>query len=54
MEQLRENMWHERRRFSFDHNADRLVEFFRTVIASRGRSRPTRQRRLVGQKAGAD
>jgi hypothetical protein len=31
-------MWRERLRFSFDHHADRLVEFFRTVIANHSHS----------------
>jgi len=38
MDEIRENMWRERRRFTFDDHADRLVEFFRTVIATHGRS----------------
>ena len=38
MERLRDNMWRERLRFSFDYHADRLVEFFCTVIANHSHS----------------
>jgi len=33
MAQLRENVWRERRQFTFDAHADRLLAFFRQVIA---------------------
>lgn len=33
MERLRANVWRQRPPFTFDHHADRLVEFFRRVIA---------------------
>ena len=32
MATLRENVWRQRERFTFDGHADRLVEFFRHVI----------------------
>jgi hypothetical protein len=32
---LRDNVWRQRERFTFDYHADRLVEFFRHVIAHR-------------------
>jgi hypothetical protein len=32
MEQLRSNIWKVRQQFTFDEHADRLVEYFRTVI----------------------
>ncbi|GAB4195672.1 MAG: hypothetical protein OHK0022_12560 [Roseiflexaceae bacterium] len=35
MARLRENVWRQRDLFTFDHHADRLVDFFRTVIAQR-------------------
>lgn len=35
MEQIRANVWRQRELFTFDQHADRLVEFFRTVIAGR-------------------
>ncbi len=34
--QLREHVWRHRERFTFDHHADRLIAFFRQVIAERG------------------
>lgn len=34
MAQIRENVWHLRSRFTFDHHVDGLVDFFRQVIAS--------------------
>jgi hypothetical protein len=33
MDALRANVWRQRDRFTFDHHVDRLVAFFRTVIA---------------------
>jgi glycosyltransferase involved in cell wall biosynthesis len=36
MESLRERVWKLREQFCFDHHADRLVDFFRSVIARRG------------------
>ena len=33
-DRVRANVWQHRDRFAFDHHADRLIEFFRTVIAS--------------------
>lgn len=36
MDQLRERVWQQREQFCFDHHADRLVDFFRRVIAMRG------------------
>jgi glycosyltransferase involved in cell wall biosynthesis len=44
MSALRANVWRQRETFTFDHHADRLVAFFREVIASAGRS--TRLARL--------
>jgi hypothetical protein len=41
MEQLRANVWQQRERFTFDYHADRLVEFFREVIAQ-PKERPRR------------
>jgi hypothetical protein len=35
MGELRENVWRQRDRFTFDYHADRLVEFFRQVISNR-------------------
>ena len=35
MEELRANVWRQRERFTFDYHADRLIAFFREVIASR-------------------
>ncbi len=35
MAELRESVWRQREVFTFDHHADRLVAFFREVIASR-------------------
>ncbi len=32
MAQLRENVWHQREKFTFDYHADRLIDFFRHVI----------------------
>ncbi len=42
MDRVRANMWRERDRFCFDHHAQGLVAFFRSVIggASRGERRP--------------
>lgn len=37
MERLRDNAWRQRGVFTFDHHADRLVDFFRHVIAGSGR-----------------
>ncbi|HEV2106958.1 MAG TPA: glycosyltransferase family A protein [Thermomicrobiales bacterium] len=37
MERLRDNAWRQRDLFTFDHHADRLVDFFRDVIAGSGR-----------------
>jgi glycosyltransferase involved in cell wall biosynthesis len=34
LEQLRANAWRQREHFTFDHHADRLIAFFREVIAS--------------------
>lgn len=39
MERLREHVWRERDRFTFDAHADRLVDFFRAVVARHRRSR---------------
>jgi len=39
MEMLRANVWQHRDRFTFDHHVDRLIDFFRQVIASCGRRR---------------
>jgi glycosyltransferase involved in cell wall biosynthesis len=36
MARLRENVWRRREQFSFDSHADRLVAFFRKIIAGRG------------------
>ncbi|MEA2523462.1 MAG: hypothetical protein QOF73_689, partial [Thermomicrobiales bacterium] len=33
---LRESVWQQRDLFTFDHHADRLIAFFRRVIAERG------------------
>ncbi len=38
MQRLREQVWRQRDRFTFDHHADRLIEFFRAVIAQQRRS----------------
>jgi hypothetical protein len=35
MAELRDNVWHQRETFTFDYHADRLLAFFREVIASR-------------------
>ena len=35
MEKVRANVWRARDRFTFDHHADRLIEFFRQTIARR-------------------
>ncbi len=35
MEEIRANVWRHRERFTFDYHADRLIAFFREVIASR-------------------
>jgi len=35
MARYRDSVWRQRHEFTFDHHADRLVEFFRQVIASR-------------------
>jgi hypothetical protein len=45
MEQLRSNMWRQRRSFSFDHHARRLAEFFHDVIANR-HGESSRSRRI--------
>jgi hypothetical protein len=37
MDALRANVWAKRDRFTFDHHAGRLVEFFREVIEWRRR-----------------
>jgi len=37
MDALRANVWSKRDRFTFDHHAGRLVEFFREVIEWRRR-----------------
>ncbi len=42
MTRLRENAWHQRQTFTFDHHADRLIAFFRDVIANR-KSRTKRE-----------
>jgi glycosyltransferase involved in cell wall biosynthesis len=44
MDALRDNVWRQRDRFTFDHHADRLVDFFREVIEDARRS--TRLARL--------
>jgi len=36
---VRENVWRQREQFTFDHHVDRLVAFFRRVIATRARGR---------------
>lgn len=36
MDELRQNVWRQRMSFTFDHHADRLIAFFRSVIAARG------------------
>jgi glycosyltransferase involved in cell wall biosynthesis len=36
MARLRESVWQQRDLFTFDHHADRLIAFFRRVIAERG------------------
>jgi hypothetical protein len=36
MAKLRNNMWLQRENFTFDYHADRLIEFYRRVIESRG------------------
>ncbi|MEA2530636.1 MAG: hypothetical protein QOG89_2280 [Thermomicrobiales bacterium] len=36
MARLRESVWQQRDLFTFDHHADRLIAFFRCVIAERG------------------
>lgn len=33
MRELRENVWRQRNRFTFDYHADRLIDFFRRVVA---------------------
>jgi hypothetical protein len=35
VDRARASMWRNRRLFTFDHHADRLLDFFRTVIAAR-------------------
>jgi hypothetical protein len=35
MAEIRANVWRHRDRFTFDHHADRLIAFFRSVIAMR-------------------
>jgi hypothetical protein len=53
MGRLRETLWRRRAEFTFDHHADRLVEFFRQVVAEprRPRLRPqgARDSRLAGR-----
>ena len=44
MMRLRENVWKQRKQFTFDYHADRLVEFFRHVIEKRHAS-PTHVKR---------
>jgi hypothetical protein len=39
MDRLRQSVWSQRSEFTFDFHADRLVEFFRQVIADGGRRR---------------
>jgi hypothetical protein len=36
MAKLRNNMWLQREKFTFDYHADRLIEFYRRVIENRG------------------
>jgi hypothetical protein len=38
MAKLRANVWAQREQFTFDYHAERLVRFFRKVIASRRRT----------------
>jgi hypothetical protein len=33
LEQIRASVWRQREGFTFDHHADRLIAFFREVIA---------------------
>jgi hypothetical protein len=40
MDELRNNVWRVRERFTFDDHVDRLVEFFREVISQRRQGRP--------------
>jgi hypothetical protein len=35
MARVRDSVWRQRHAFTFDHHADRLVEFFRRIIARR-------------------
>ena len=36
MDQLRDSVWRQRHEFTFDYHADRLIAFFRAVIAGKG------------------
>ncbi|MGE5137864.1 MAG: hypothetical protein ACM3JD_00255, partial [Rudaea sp.] len=42
LDQIRENVWRERSRFTFDDHADELIDFFRQVIDHRSKSRAPR------------
>jgi len=46
MDQIRENVWRERERFTFDYHAGRLVEFLRKAIANHTKSQSPKRRRL--------
>lgn len=35
MARLQDNVWRQREKFTFDYHADRLIDFFRQVIAKR-------------------
>lgn len=35
MAEIHGNVWKHRHRFTFDHHADRLIDFFRSVMARR-------------------
>ncbi len=53
LQRLRANMWQQRQQFTFDYHADRLIAYFRTVIASArpaGRPGASRTRRQQRQK----
>ncbi len=39
MERLRDSVWRQRDRFTFDNHAERLLAFFREVIVHRARGR---------------
>jgi glycosyltransferase involved in cell wall biosynthesis len=45
---IRERVWAQRFDFTFDHHADGLIEFFRTVCAKRSRPREAVRRRALG------